>query len=188
MLWGILSAAIAPDPDTQRYNGLITFAGYGLGMLGVFQLAIRKEQVHRHAEMLTVAAYLACGVLLVCMPSTVALWEYGILHVCYNALSETTMAMVVTQLAWAVKGLPEVNVRNEQSLFGISMGVRFGVSLVLQAILQLALYPRWGQVHNMFGLDLSVHEQFRALGVLMMSVGTVFGGMSAIGGPWRSLR
>eukprot|EP00045_Choanoeca_perplexa_P004876 m.41214 g.41214 ORF g.41214 m.41214 type:complete len:441 (+) comp12815_c0_seq1:84-1406(+) len=188
MLWGILSATIAPNPATQRYNGLITFAGYGLGMLGVLQLAARKVQVHERAEGLTVGACVLCGVLLACMPSTTTLWEYGILHVIYNAVSETIMAMVVTQLAWAVKGLPEVTVHNEQSLFGISMAVRFTVSLIMQALLQLVLYPRWGQVDNMFGMDLDVKEQFRALGGLMVGLGVVLGTVSIVIGPFQSLR
>eukprot|EP00730_Choanoeca_flexa_P008044 TRINITY_DN12431_c12_g1_i1.p1 TRINITY_DN12431_c12_g1~~TRINITY_DN12431_c12_g1_i1.p1 ORF type:complete len:455 (+),score=83.06 TRINITY_DN12431_c12_g1_i1:116-1480(+) len=178
MLWGILSASIAPDPKVQRYNGLITFFGYGLGTLGVWRLAARKQQWHAYAETLTTVTFLTGGCLLVAMASTTQLWQYGILHVIYNGATETIMALLITQLAWAIKALPHIDHSNDQAMFAISMGVRFAVSLSLQALLQLALYPNWGRLSNMFGLDLNVRQQFRILGVVMLTIGVMAGGFA----------
>ena len=55
-----------------------------------------------------------------------------------------------------------------QRLYLLTMAARFVLSLCLQATLQLVIWPKWGRMHNIFGLKLSLAAQMQAYGAAML--------------------
>ena len=173
MLWGILSSAIAPSEAMQRYNGLITCLAYGVAAVVVLLVARFERRLHARPVLWTVIGYSVSGVMLLTMPLCPNLAFYALLHVIYNAFSEATLALVVTQAAWAVKDTVAPHPHLLQVAYVFSMGLRFMTSLTVQALLQLSLYPTWGSVNNIFALQLDIRAQFKALGIVILFAGAV---------------
>eukprot|EP00043_Microstomoeca_roanoka_P000596 m.28191 g.28191 ORF g.28191 m.28191 type:complete len:502 (+) comp10402_c0_seq1:549-2054(+) len=55
------------------------------------------------------------------------------------------------------------------TLYLLLMTTRFSLGLVIQAVFQIIIWPRWGSLRNIFGLDLDVSAQLQAYGFALVA-------------------
>ncbi|EDQ88335.1 uncharacterized protein MONBRDRAFT_26398 [Monosiga brevicollis MX1] len=164
-LWSVLSADVDDREHVQRFNGLVLFLGYAAAAL----LVLAWGSLRRSDDHLALRAWLGLLIIMSLSLSTLALLHsypaFAILFVVYNCSAELLLVVVLVQLAALVVKATDLHVRRD--VLNVILFARFTISLTLQSLFQLGLFPKWGRLDNILGLDLPVRTQFVALGVLV---------------------
>lgn len=170
-LWTLISLDIAPGCWEQRLNPLISFAAY-LGAAGVVVIpAWFPYSTAAHGHLLVAPCLLACGTTLFLAGEAQSLLFLGILLVVYHSCCELLLTVASAQIARAALEAEAAARPREGTLRGSDDGLQYMSamvfkymgSLLVETALMLTVWPRWGGLENVFGLDMDVRKQVQGL-------------------------
>lgn len=166
-LWPLVSLEIAPECTEQRYNSLISFVAY-LGAACAVLLPAKYNKVTAEYGRFAVApALLLCSLLLMALSVAQELWQLGILMLAYHSCSEFLLTIASARIAHAALAAGRASGGMDVQYMA-TMTAKYVGSLLVETVTMLVIWPRWGGLDNVFGLDLEVRAQIKALGVVLV--------------------
>jgi len=157
-LWPLLSLDIAYSE--QAFNGMISSCAYIVAALVVLTPIKLELQVRTWANSLILCSFLSSALSLFAMSAADDLWVLGLMLVCYHCISEFILAVAAVQILSSMKTDCKSKLYESQYLAMIAS--KYILALVVQGASQLFIWPRWGHVNNVLGMDLTVKDQFLA--------------------------
>lgn len=170
-LWSLISLDIVPGCWEQRFNPLISFAAYLGAAVVVVIPAWFPNSTAAHGHLLVAPCLLACSAALFLAGEAQSLLFLGILLVVYHSCCELLLTVASAQIARAALEADAATRLTEGPIRGSDDGVQYMSamvskymgSLLVETVLMLTVWPRWGGLENVFGLDLSVRKQMQGL-------------------------
>jgi len=165
-LWPLVSLEIAPECTQQRYNSLISFVAYLGAAVAVLLPAKFNKVTAKYARFAVAPALLVCSLLLVAVSVSKELWQLGLLLTAYHSCSEFLLTIASARIAHAALAACHDCTLDVQYM--ASMSAKYFGSLLVQTMTMLVVWPRWGGLDNVFGLELEVRDQIKALGLVLV--------------------
>ena len=153
-MWPLVSLEIAPECTQQRYNSLISFVAYLGAAVAVLLPAKFNKMTAKYARFAVAPALLVCSLLLVAVSVSKELWQLGLLLTAYHSCSEFLLTIASARIAHAALAACRDCTLDVQYM--ASMSAKYFGSLLVQTMTMLVVWPRWGGLDNVFGLELEV--------------------------------
>jgi len=166
-LWPLVSREIAPDCGSQSFNALISFAAYAAAAVVVLIPAKFSQLTAQQGQFLIPPAFLVGAVLLVGVASAQSLWSLALVLVVYHSISELVLTIASAKIASSTMTCSDQSGQVEAHYVS-AMALKYFISLLVETVAMLTIWPRWGELHNILGLSLSVRQQFYGLAILLM--------------------
>ena len=160
-LWQILAEEI--DFTQSKYNGIISMVAYILAAILVL-LPIKLESVIvRHLWWLSPLVLALATTALMCLSQSQSIASLAISYVFFHAFAETFLAVATAQMA------KEAHTNNTSDpdygqTFVILLSAKYILSLLVEVVVQLVIWPHWGLYQNIFKFDFDIRQQLLGLG------------------------
>lgn len=164
-LWSSLASDLAPGGALapEAWIGLVGAAMYMLAVVPVAALPrTARILTDGGTGVLASCLLLLLGGALACASATTTLLQLGLAMCVYNAAAETLLALAAARLARSIVCQP-ASPLYETHYLG-TMLLRFVAATILGSVLSLVFMPKWFTLANMFGVHLSLAQQFLAFG------------------------
>ncbi len=162
-LWQLLASEIDKDPNAEKYNGLIRAGAYAFA--GVLVLLPAQNMfegfIQRHLRLFCLLVLTFASGLLIIMSQTQAILSLGITYITFHGLVEVFMAVGTTQLA---KSATSSNEDSYFQKFITLMTIKYFMGLLVEVLVQILFWPKWGAYQNIFGLKLKFRLRLLVLG------------------------
>jgi len=168
-LWPLISMDIAPACEMQSFNALISFGAYLCAALVVLLPAHFSAFTSLYGHFAIPPCFLICSVLLLAIASADSLLGLASLLVVYHSLSELMLTIASAKIAASIITVPSQSQQTELQYMS-AMSLKYLASLAVQTVSMLIIWPRWGGLDNVFGLQLSVRDQFSGLACMLVIV------------------
>ena len=162
-VWQILSEEI--DYSKSKYNAIISMSAYVSAAILVL-LPTRKNLenvMNMHLWWLSPLILALSATFLICVSQAPSFASLGIFYVGFHALAELFLAVVTTQLA-KLAHTDQTSDSDFSQTFVILLSAKFALSLIVEIVVQLFVWPHWGSYHNMFKLKFDIRQQLLGLG------------------------
>ena len=162
-LWQILAEEIDVTGTQSKYNGIISMVAYILAAILVL-LPIKLESlIVRHLWWLSPTVLALAMAALVCLSQSQAIASLGVFYVFFHALAETFLAVATAQMAKAAY-TDQISDSDYGQTFVILLSAKYMLSLLVEVVVQLVIWPHWGIYHNIFKFDFDIRQQILGLG------------------------
>ena len=160
-LWQILSEEI--DFAESKYNGIISMAAYILAAIFVLLLIKLERVIEKHLWWFGPSILFLTATFLFCVSQSETIVSLAIFYISFHALAETFLALATAKMAkHASTG--EASDSNYAQTFVILLSAKYTLSLVVEVIIQLLLWPHWGKYKNVFKQSFGIRKQMMGFG------------------------
>ena len=160
-LWQILSEEI--DFTKSKYNGIISMAAYILAAILVLLLIKLERLIVQHLWWFCPSILVLTATCLIAVSQSPSIVYLAVFYVFFHALAEMFLALATAQMAKHAY-TDETSHLDYGQAFVILLSAKYTLSLGVEIIIQLLVWPQWGMYHNVFKRTLGIREQLLGLG------------------------
>lgn len=160
-LWQILAEEI--DYTESKYNGIISMAAYILAAILVLMLIKLERVIDKHLWWFCPSILFLTATFLFCVSQSTTIPSLSVFYISFHALAEMFLALATAQMAKHAK-TSEASDSDYAQTFVILLSTKYTLSLVVDVVIQLLVWPHWGMYQNVFLQKFGIREQMLGLG------------------------